>query len=141
MTDQSSDVAGALPAPVLVDAGDVEPTLEQLIREAYAAHFIMWNLGITETVTAVRPLLNAPLPGEHYALVACRARGREFVYHIAPLVTEAERTAFLEAWAGFASRQPRMSLAERDAMVLGTITLSVRPRLEHALRQKGLSVL
>ena len=129
----------SLPTPTLVIIHeDGEPSVEQLVQETYAAHYVMWNAGVEDTLTGVRRIMNAPLPGERYAIVAGRARDREFVFFVAPLVSEDRYRAFMEAWEGFAERQPRMTTAERDAVVAGTATLALRTQITAALAAKGL---
>lgn len=113
-------------------------SIEELVRETYAVHFVMWNAGVEDTTTAIRRIANAPVPGAPYVAVLGRRRGIEFLMHIAPVLGEAEQRAFDEAWTGFAARQPRMSSAERDQMVVGTLGLLNRGLLERALRTKGL---
>lgn len=73
-----------------------------LVRETYAAHYVLWNVGIEpaeiKVIVALRILPDDPRPSIGVAVCVQRG-GLTFTMPVGPeLASEAEREAFKTAW-------------------------------------------
>ncbi len=113
--------------------------IQLIVREAYAAHTILCNMGFEpEHVQAtVRNVINAQPPGPHAVVFITRAEDDlHFVYHIAP-VTQAQAKQFCDAWLVFAREKPRMPREALDKILYGSQAWEQRGELLWRLAAKG----
>ena len=111
--------------------------IERIIRETYATHCILTNVGFEpdQIYVATQPVANARRPGL-YATVTLKRGKHQFVLTLCP-VTDAEAVLYLEAWRAFALAKPSKSRDELDAILLGSSVYAQRADLVTALVSKG----
>jgi hypothetical protein len=114
-----------------------DPFIAALVREAYAVHYMLTNLGFepAEVQACIRTVANAD-PPEPYACVLLERAGKQFVVHLQP-VTEEQEALFQQAWLAFAEAKRRMTRAELDALVTGSELYARRDELLWALVDRG----
>lgn len=114
-----------------------EKLVDAIVREAYAAHAILTNLGFEpeEVQAQIRNVINGNPPGPHVCVVLKRGE-RTFVIHLHP-ADDQFATAFRTAWLAFAARKPSMPRAELDALVQGTQLWRQKEDLLWGLVRKG----
>lgn len=112
--------------------------MDEIVRETYAVHYVLWNLGIEpdDIFVSIHRVANAPLPFP-YANVMVKRDGREWNMWIAPLRTDAIVRQFEAAWHEFSLRQPSLSQTERDQIIAGCGSLHQVESIRATLEQKG----
>lgn len=113
--------------------------MAEVVRETYAVHYVLFNLGIEpdDIYVSIHRVANAPLPFP-YVNVQVKRDGAEWNMWIAPLRTPADERQFRAAWQEFSSNQPSLSTAERDAVVVGTGAVEQVDDIERTLNAKGI---
>lgn len=111
--------------------------IEQLVRETYAAHCILTNVGFLpdEIFVSVQPILNAARQGT-YGVVMVKRGDAQFVLTLQP-VTDDQAQRYLDAWRAFAEAKPTMSREALDRIVYGSILYGRRLEIITALVTKG----
>jgi hypothetical protein len=115
-----------------------ELSIGRVVHETYAAHYVLTALGFdpSEIFVGTPNVLNGDPPGT-YASVFVRRDGRQFVYNIARLFTEADCARYLKAFHAFALAQPSMERAELDRIARRSNVWRRKASFIAALLQKG----
>ena len=116
----------------------IEKAIGSAVRETYAAHYVLTNLGFdpSEIFVGTPNVLNGDPPGT-YAAVIVRRDGLQFVYNIARLFTEADCARYLKAFHAFALAQPSMDRGELDRIARRSTVWKRKASFMWALVQKG----
>lgn len=111
--------------------------IDALVREAYAAHVLITNLGFEpeEVQAQIRNVVNGDPPGPHVCVVLQRGE-RTFVIHLHPADEEFGK-AFEKAWLAFAAAKPSKPHAELQRIVEGTQLWQQKEALLWGLVRKG----
>lgn len=82
-------------------------TIEQLIKETYATHYLLRNLEFpAEDIFVGVPLVaNAETPGRN-ATVQLRHAGKQFTIILGPIFSDQEENEYINKWTEFAYSQP-----------------------------------
>jgi hypothetical protein len=116
-----------------------DTTDQWLIREAYAAHCILTNLGFepAEVFVECRNIINGNPPGPH-VVVRLQRGDLRFILHLHP-VTKKEGKRFARAWQAFvdAKNGRRISTDELDRWVRSSQVYAQRVDLLCGLTRKG----
>jgi hypothetical protein len=114
--------------------------IQQVVREAYALHFLLMNLGFSpdDLWAGTANVANAKPPGV-YAVVTLKAQGKEFLYWIAR-VCPADERRFQRAWVEFAKKQPELSHDLLDRIVITSQVYAQAPEIVTKVLEKGFSV-
>ncbi|HEU4580903.1 MAG TPA: hypothetical protein VFS67_21740 [Polyangiaceae bacterium] len=115
--------------------------LQRLCEETYAAHFILWNVGISpeEMFVFVAPVLNVEPPARHLC-VQIRRGCLQFTLPAGPPLEEADHHRVLRAWLRFSKQAKALRQKDRlqlDRMVQGSLMFSKRMDLLVAMLAKG----
>lgn len=115
--------------------------LQRISEETYAAHVILWNVGINpdELFVFVAPVLNTQPPTRHLC-VQVRRGALQFVLPIGPPLEERDRDRVLRAWLRFSREAKALRRKNRlllDRMVQGSLVFSKRMDLLVAMLAKG----
>jgi hypothetical protein len=118
-----------------------EPELQRLAEETYAAHFILWNVGISpsEVFVFVSPVLNVEPPARHLC-VQIRRGCLQFTLPVGPPLEESDHHRVLRAWLRFSKQAKVLRRSDRlqlDRMVQGSLMFSKRMDLLTAMLAKG----
>ena len=117
--------------------------VDAMVREAYAAHQILFQLGYdpSEVWVTVAPVLNV-IPAMQVCVIVKLIRGdKEFVMPVATVGSEKESKLFQKAWREFAARGKRRKTAdELETMVRSSQIWARLPELLLSLEAKGFGV-
>jgi hypothetical protein len=113
-----------------------------VVAEAYVVHFMMFGCGLAadDVFVGVEPVAGAPTVDPYAFVVARRggARDQQFLFWIAPLPTRRDDEDFRKAWTLFSHRQPTISRADLDLLVVRSQAYQHFPELRQGLIKKGL---
>lgn len=111
--------------------------MQQVVREAYAFHYVCMNLGFTSDDLFVGTAFigNWDPPGL-CATVELHAQGRKFIYTLCALVPE-DDARFVRFWTEFAREQPKRGRGELDRIVHDSHVWKDKGAILGALAGKG----
>lgn len=114
--------------------------VQQVVRETYAVHFLLMNLGFDpdDIFVGNLNLSNAQPPGVH-ACVKLVAQEKEFIYWIVR-VCPADERRFERAWREFARNQPKMDKGVLDRIVVASQVYAQAEEIVRKLLEKGFSI-
>jgi hypothetical protein len=117
------------------------PTVEAAIRECYAMHAIMMQLGYEpdHVFICTQPVLNVIPAGQVCAICRIDRGGKVFNYVIRAL-NGPEVPEFERQWRAFAESKPSMPRAELDRIVYGSTIWAKKTELLWALARKGFPI-
>jgi len=115
--------------------------LLRLSQETYAAHFILWNVGIQpdELFVFVAPVSNIEPPARHLC-IQVRRGCQQFTLPVGPALDESDHHRVLRAWLRFSKQAKSLRTENRlelDRMVQCSEMFSKRMDLLVAMLAKG----
>lgn len=118
-----------------------EADLQRLNEDTYAAHFILWNVGIRpdELFVFVAPVLNVE-PQARHLCVQVRRGCQQFTLPVGPPLEEGDHHRVLRAWLRFSRKAKELRTKNRlelDRMIQGSEMFSHRMDLLVAMLAKG----
>jgi len=117
-------------------------TIDAAVRECYAAHTILTNLGYEpdDIYVGIVPVLNAaPSPATCAIVKLVRHDGEAFVYTVRDLAGD-EIPEFKRKWLAFVADKPTMQRAELDAILHGSTVWARKTELLWTLAAKGFPI-
>lgn len=118
-----------------------ENELLDISSETYAAHFILWNVGVhpDELFVMVAPVLNIEPPARHLCIQVRRGE-LQFTLPIGPPLEDEDRPRVLRAWLSFSRQAKSLRTKNRlqlDRMVQSSRIFQKRMQLLVAMLAKG----
>lgn len=115
--------------------------LQRLHEETYAAHFILWNVGVSpdEIFVFVSPVINIEPPARHLC-IQIRRGCLQFALPVGPPLEETDHHRVLRGWLRFARQAKVLRKKNRlllDRMVQGSLMFAKRMDLLTAMLAKG----